>query len=172
MTTTKSTILGLAAVLAGLPIAAHAANTRPTKDMDMKAVRGQMSSPAETFPFGHPGTAGRVDRVIRVTAMEFRYVPAAITVHAGETVEFVVTNKGVLDHELFLGTVSEQKEHEQEMSAQSGQGMHDPNGVTVPKGKSASLIWTFTRPMTIQYACHVPGHYAAGMYGVLTITRS
>ncbi len=172
MTTTRSMILGLAAALAVLPIAGRAGDTRPMKDMAMKAMHGPMSSPADTFPFGHPGTAARVDRVIRITATEFKYAPAAISVRAGETVKFVVTNKGMLDHEFFLGTVSEQKEHEKEMATQPGQGMNNPNGVTVPKGKSASLIWTFTKPMTIQYACHVPGHYSAGMYGVLTITRS
>ena len=176
MTSFKSAFLGLATLLAALPIAGRAGNAQPMQDMsmkgmDMKAMRGQMPSPGEAFPFGRPGTAARVDRIIRITATEFKYEPATISVRAGETVEFVVTNKGMLDHELFLGTVSEQKDHEKEMSASPSQPMHDPNGIAVPKGKTASLIWTFTKPMTIQYACHVPGHYAAGMYGVLTITR-
>jgi len=47
--------------------------------------------------------------------------------------------------------------------------MDDPNGVAVPVGKTGTLVWKFTTPMTIQYACHVPGHYADGMYGKLVI---
>jgi uncharacterized cupredoxin-like copper-binding protein len=162
-------ILGFAVILAALPIAGRAADMQSMSGTDMKGMGRQMPSAAQTFPFGHPGTAARVDRVIHVTATEYKYLPAAISVRAGETVKFVVTNKGMLDHEFVLGTVSEQKEHEREMAAHPGREMHDPNGITIPKGRTASLIWTFTRPMTIQYACHVAGHYGAGMYGMLTI---
>jgi uncharacterized cupredoxin-like copper-binding protein len=137
--------------------------------MGMGSMHGEMSSLPATFPFGHPGAAERVDRVIRVMATEFKYLPAAIEVRAGETVRFVITNTGTLDHEFVLGSSSEQQEHETEMSLHPNSGMHDRNAVAVPKGKTASLIWTFTGPMTIRYACHLPGHYVAGMYGVLTV---
>lgn len=169
MTSSKSVFLGLATLLAALPIASRAGNAQPLQDMN--AMHGQMPSSGEAFPFGHPGTAARVDRIIRITATEFGYLPAVIRVRTGETVEFVVTNKGVFDHEFFLGTVAAQHAHEKEMAAHPDTKMDDPNGVSIPPGASATLIWTFTKPMTIQYACHVPGHYAAGMYGVLTITR-
>jgi len=168
----RSATLGLASIVAMLPITGPAADMQPMKgmDVDMSVNAGHGQIAAVTFPFGHPGSGTHVDRVIRITATEYRYLPAAISFHSGETVKFVVSNKGMVDHEFVLGTVSEQKEHEKEMSAHPGMEMHDPNGISVPKGSRASLIWTFTRPMTIQYACHLAGHYAAGMHGVLTIT--
>ncbi len=127
------------------------------------------SSGHESFPFGHPGDAKRVDRVIKITANEFSFMPSSLTVKAGETIKFVVTNAGKIKHEFVLGTKSEQREHDKEMQAMPHMKMDDPNGISIPKGETASLIWTFTKPMVIQYACHEPGHYAAGMYGELSV---
>lgn len=172
MKTLKITLFtALAVSVITLPLLSHADGMQSMAGMDMKNMHGHMSSHAETFPFGHPGKAGQVNRVIRITAMDFKYEPASITVKAGETIKFVVTNKGMVDHEFVLGTVEEQKEHDKEMAAHPNMKMNDPNGIAIPKGKTASLIWTFTKPMTIQYACHVPGHYAAGMYGELKISK-
>ena len=124
----------------------------------------------ESFPFGHPGKAGDVDRVIKVGATEFKFDPATIDVKQGETIRFEVTNTGKISHEFTLGTKAEQAEHDKEMEEHPNMKMDDdPNGITVPVGKTESLVWTFTKPMTIRYACHVPGHYAAGMYGTLHI---
>lgn len=164
-------VVTVTAVVLALPAFGQAQGMESMKGMDMKGMHGEMSSHAETFPFGHPGKPGQVDRVIKVTAMDFKYEPASITVKAGKTIKFVVTNKGVVDHEFVLGTVEEQKEHDKEMAEHPNMKMDDPNGIAIPKGKTASLIWTFTKPMTIQYACHVPGHYAAGMYGTLKIEK-
>ncbi|VAV92898.1 hypothetical protein MNBD_ALPHA06-1830, partial [hydrothermal vent metagenome] len=36
-------------------------------------------------------------------------------------------------------------------------------------GETRSLIWTFTKGADIEYACHLPGHYEAGMRGKLDI---
>ncbi|MGH8282154.1 MAG: plastocyanin/azurin family copper-binding protein [Gammaproteobacteria bacterium] len=30
-------------------------------------------------------------------------------------------------------------------------------------------MWTFTRDGTVEYACHDPGHFAAGMVGKIVI---
>ena len=31
------------------------------------------------------------------------------------------------------------------------------------RGETAELEWTFTEPGRYQFACHVPGHFEAGM---------
>ena len=44
--------------------------------------------------------------------------------------------------------------------------MHAESGlVEVPAGATAQLIYTFDQPGTLEFACHVAGHYAAGMRG-------
>jgi uncharacterized cupredoxin-like copper-binding protein len=45
----------------------------------------------------------------------------------------------------------------------------EPNGVEVPAGGSARLVYTFDQLGTLEYGCHVPGHYAAGMLGTVTV---
>lgn len=145
----------------------------------------------ERFSFGHPGQARQVDRVIPVKAGDIFFDPKSVTVRAGETVKFVVTNTGKLVHEFVLGDQAEQAEHEREMRAMAsmpmqgmdmgnGHGMpmsgmqgmhHDPNGIRIEPGQTVSLIWTFTRPGRVEYGCHEPGHFAAGMVGKITVTR-
>lgn len=152
---------------------------------------GMAAMQSEASAWGHPGKAGAVDRTIHIQAEDsMRFVPAKLTVKAGQTVKFVITNVGKLKHELVLGPKSEQEEHEKEMqsmmnmksrcmgnmkgmsmkSMHCGEGMHaDPNEVTLPPGTTKMLVWTFTRPGTYQYACHEPGHYAVGMFGRITV---
>jgi uncharacterized cupredoxin-like copper-binding protein len=36
---------------------------------------------------------------------------------------------------------------------------------------SGELIWRFTRAMTLEFACNVPGHYEAGMVGQVRFVR-
>ena len=47
--------------------------------------------------------------------------------------------------------------------------MHDDaNAVLVEPGATAELIWTFTNAADLEFACNIPGHYQAGMYGRVT----
>ena len=46
----------------------------------------------------------------------------------------------------------------------------EPNAVDVPAGTTVRLVYTFDQPGTLEYGCHVPGHYPAGMRGTITVT--
>jgi uncharacterized cupredoxin-like copper-binding protein len=110
-----------------------------------------------------------VSRTIQIeTTDALRFVPDQVSVNAGDTVAFEITNSGVLPHEFFIGTPTEQQAHEAEMSG--GSNMSDePNAVAVPAGGTARLVYTFDQTGTLEYGCHVPGHYAAGMFGTITV---
>ena len=41
----------------------------------------------------------------------------------------------------------------------------DPNSVLLEPGQSKEVVWKFTEKGDIEFACNVPGHYQAGMYG-------
>jgi uncharacterized cupredoxin-like copper-binding protein/Cu/Ag efflux protein CusF len=113
---------------------------------------------------GKPGKASAAKRTIEVTMHDtMRYEPASITVKAGETVRFVVRNKGQLSHEFGIGTLEEQAKHAEMMKAMPDMKHDDPNVITVEPGQKKELIWQFTRAGTFEIACHVPGHYPAGM---------
>ena len=122
-----------------------------------------------TFWFGHVGDAAQVKRTITLSATDLKFTPIQIAVTTGETVKFEVRNDGQLEHEFILGNEAEQVEHDKEMAAMAGMKMTHINGVSVAPGKTGTLIWTFTKAGSLQYACHVPGHYVAGMVGQLTI---
>ena len=124
-----------------------------------------------------PGAASELalpDRTVRVDATDqLRFSPDALTVEEGETVAFVVTNTGVVPHELVIGDEAVQDEHEQEMAGGEEESMEEmgdaPYAVDVPPGETVTLVYTFEEAGTILFGCHVPGHYPAGMRGVVTV---
>lgn len=135
---------------------------------------GGMSMPAsggEHFAFGHPGPGSGPVRVIHIRALDtLRFDPSRIVVTRGETVEFVVTNAGKLAHEFVIGDAAEQAAHEKEMEAMPNMSMEDDvNGISLPPGHTRTLVWTFTHGGTFEFACHIPGHFAAGMVGKIIV---
>jgi uncharacterized cupredoxin-like copper-binding protein len=112
-------------------------------------------------------------RTIAISATDqLRFSPDAFTARAGETVAFDISNPGPLPHEFTVGNVSVQQAHEQEMA--SGNAMEPSQDATfsvdVPAGQTTRLVYTFEQPGTQLFGCHVPGHYAAGMLGTITVT--
>lgn len=143
---------------------------------------------------GTPGKASAATRTIEVTMVDNEYKPASITVKPGETIKFVVTNKGALVHEFNIGTAEMHVAHQKEMmmmvehgvleadkinhaaakkmQASMGHGMHnDPNSVLLEPGKTGTIIWTFPKGGTLEFACNVPGHYEAGMVGKFAVSK-
>jgi uncharacterized cupredoxin-like copper-binding protein len=120
---------------------------------------------------GGPAEADEAARTVEVTTLDtMTFEPSAITVSAGETVTFRVTNTGLLAHEFTLGDAAMQQAHADEM-AQMGDAMaHDQaNSLTLRPGETKQLTWQFGDAGTLEYACHQPGHYQAGMRGQITI---
>lgn len=147
-----------------------AAGSAPGSGMDMAS----MDEHADAFGFGEPADASQADRTVEVVASDdFAYDPELVEVQAGETVTFRVQNTGQIVHEFVLGDEHEQDEHEQEMSAMSpGMVMHEePNAISIEPGETEEITWTFTGAGEVLYGCHEPGHYDAGMVGVITVSE-
>lgn len=156
------------------------------------------AEPAHTFAFGQPAPAAQATRSVEVVMSDMAFEPKTIQIKAGETVRFVLVNKGQLLHEFNLGDAAMHAKHQQEMlqmqqsgmltptgmeemshdmagmdHAAMGHGMKhdDPNSVLVEPGKSAELTWTFNKATNLEFACNIPGHYQAGMVGKLTVSQ-
>lgn len=137
---------------------------------------------------GEPGKAENVSRTIEVTMMDNYYEPESIAVEPGETIRFRVKNEGGLVHEFNIGTATMHEAHQKEMQMMVEHGVikgdridhemmemdmgnghsmkhDDPNSVLMEPGESKEIIWTFTEAADLEFACNVPGHYQAGMYG-------
>src|SRR3546814_11410263 len=58
-------------------------------------------------------------------------------------------------------------------SKMSGHSMthDDPNSVLVEPGKTKEIVWTFPQAADLEFECHVPGHYEAGMVGHIRFGR-
>lgn len=115
-----------------------------------------------------PSASPTAPREIEVALSEFAYDPANFDVAAGETVRFVVTNTGAVQHELRLTTKAAVDEHiAGGHDGGHGSSAHDPGVVVVEPGETKSLEWTFAGdpdgPTIV--ACLIPGHYEAGMHG-------
>lgn len=120
--------------------------------------------------YGVPGEADQVTRTVEVLADDnMRYTPDAITARRGETIRFVVKNTGHLAHEFVLGDAQELNEHAALMRRYPDMEHDDPNMAKVAPGGTATLIWTFTQPGTVEFACLLPGHYEAGMKGSIEV---
>lgn len=120
---------------------------------------------------GEAADPADADRTVSITASDqLAFDPTAIDVTLGETITFVIENTGAADHEFVLSSEAFQAVHEEEM-ATGAMEMSGPNEVEVPAGETASLTWHFTEPGETQYGCHVPGHYAVGMHGTITVSE-
>lgn len=125
---------------------------------------------AEQKAFGIAGDPGKADRTIRLSMSDkMRFSPQVIEVTQGETVKFVVSNKGKLLHEMVLGTPAELQEHAALMKKFPGMEHDEPHMVHVKPGKSEQLAWTFNRPGEFDFACLIAGHFDAGMAGKIVV---
>ncbi|MFJ2680123.1 copper-resistant cuproprotein CopI [Pseudomonas sivasensis] len=149
-----------------------------------------MADASHSYAFGQPAAADKATRTVEVTLQDIAFAPKSLDVKAGETVRFVLVNKGQLLHEFSLGDAAMHAAHQKEMLQMQASGMltstgmgkmdhsamgrgamkhDDPNSVLVEPGKTAELTWTFTQATGLEFACNLPGHYQAGMVGKLTV---
>lgn len=141
-----------------LSIALGAAEKHP------HATRHEHGHASKQANFGQPGKADQVQRTIEVKALDtLRYDPQTFTVKAGETIRFVVTNVGQLKHEFIIGDPAEQRAHAEMMKKMPGMVHEDPNALSLEPGETKTLIWQFGQAGVVEVACHVSGHYEAGM---------
>lgn len=103
---------------------------------------------------------------IAISIRNSRFQPAHVTVRAGTPVRFVVTNGDPIAHEFVIGTPAEHRAHER--AATEG---HDgaPGQADLEIGETQVVPFVFPRPGTLEFACHVPGHFAYGMRGVIRV---
>ncbi|HYD96481.1 MAG TPA: cupredoxin family protein [Noviherbaspirillum sp.] len=126
----------------------------------------------EADMFGKPGNARKVSRTLPVEMTDdMRFGPAAVSVKQGETIRFVVTNKGKLLHEMVLGTMDELKAHGKAMSQQRQLRHDDPSSAHVEPGQKGDIVWQFTKAGDFYFACLIPGHFEAGMFGKIKVLK-
>lgn len=100
---------------------------------------------------------------------DLRFEPDEISVAAGETVRFEVTNDGEIDHEFLVGDEEAQAMYADEMS-EGGMDHATDAGVSVAPGETESFEYTFDASEDLLAGCHEPGHYEGGMVAAIAVT--
>jgi uncharacterized cupredoxin-like copper-binding protein len=95
-----------------------------------------------------------------------RFAPSEVAVVEGTEVTFVVVNGDPINHELIVGPPEVHDEHRVGTHAQ-----HPPvpGEVSVPALSRAVTTYRFDEPGTVEFACHLPGHYDHGMRGEVEV---
>ena len=139
--------------------------------MNRRLLLGTFANEHEESAVGQPGLASNVSRTVAVRMTdEMRFEPAQVSAKQGETIRFVISNSGKVKHEFVLDTEAELKEHYQAMLKNPDMVHVDPNRVTLAPGESGEVVWQFTKAGNINFACLQPGHYDAGMKGIVAVS--
>ncbi len=150
------------------------------------------SNAASMKMIGSKGDPKDVTRVIEVKMYDNYYEPNSIQVKKGETIKIIVTNLGDLVHEYNIGTKEMHIEHQPEMARliehdillgdwidhkkmremskkDHSLGHKHANSVMLEPNKTGEIIWKFSKDISLEMACNIPGHYESGMVGPITI---
>ncbi len=107
------------------------------------------------------------EQTVTITIHYSGFEPTALTVARGVPVTFVLVNGDPIDHEWLIG--------DDEFHDRHRAGTHETHGavpteVTVPALGTVETTITFEESGRFAYICHLPGHEAYGMVGVLTVS--
>ena len=124
----------------------------------------------EQKDWGIAGDAKAARRSIEVgMGDDMRFKPERIEVRRGETVKFIVHNRGTLLHEFVIGTKKELDEHAALMIKFPTMEHDEPYMAHVGPGQAGTIVWTFNRAGDFDFACLIAGHYQAGMKGRIQV---
>ena len=127
-----------------------------------------------TFAAGDPGDPKKpISRTIEIIAREaegkMSYTPDKIEVRRGEQIRFVIKNEGELAHEFLLDSFEGNAKHKSQMEKNPTMEHDEPNGTRLETKKAGEILWVFDKVGAFEFACLIPGHYEAGMKGVVTV---
>ena len=111
-----------------------------------------VATPETAMTAGTPAAAGDV----QVTLIDGSISASATTFTVGQKYTFQVMNMGTLPHQFYI-----EKAGAEDAPLKSDSGNAEIESFDA--GKTMTLEFTFTEAGIYQFACHVPGHYAAGM---------
>ena len=92
------------------------------------------------------------------------FEPSELSAPVGVPVTVVLRNRDPIDHEWILG---DQAVHERHRTGTEPVHAARPTEITVPAGETRRTTIVIDEAGSLQYICHLPGHEAYGMVGLL-----
>jgi uncharacterized cupredoxin-like copper-binding protein len=106
-------------------------------------------------------------RSVTIAMHYSHYEPASVTVPAGVPVTFLLRNEDPIEHEWIVGDEATHRRHRTGTEPHHGER---PTEQSIAALSTVRTTVTFPRPGTYRYICHLPGHEAYGMVGIITVT--
>lgn len=97
------------------------------------------------------GGAAAGGNEIKVTASDYKFTPADITVKRGEAITITLENKGSVEHDWVAEAINAKF------------------AAVVKPGQTGKLTFTASQAGTFDFHCTVPGHKELGMVGKITV---
>jgi uncharacterized cupredoxin-like copper-binding protein len=95
-----------------------------------------------------------------------RFGPTEVVATAGVPLTIVLVNTDPIDHEWLVG---DEAFHERHRTGTEPHHGDRPTEVDVPAGETVTTTVTFQQPGEYRFICHLPGHEAYGMVGILRV---
>ena len=137
----------------------HGARRRPA--LFAVPLLGALTVGVAALAAGVPIDLHVVDVRIRYSA----FAPPAIQVPYGRPITFVIRNDDPIEHEWIVG---DDVVHEVHRTGIEEHHASRPTEVSLPALSTVRTTVTFDRPLSWQFICHLPGHEAYGMIGLVT----
>jgi uncharacterized cupredoxin-like copper-binding protein len=112
------------------------------------------------------GCTASAATTIEIEIRYSRFIPAEVTVPAGVPVTFVFRNEDPIDHEWIVGDDEVHAHHRTGTDPLHGD---IPTEIYLPALEARTTAVTFDEPGQLLFICHLPGHEAYGMTGVVTV---
>jgi uncharacterized cupredoxin-like copper-binding protein len=114
------------------------------------------------------GSSSGGSTTVNVTMTDFAFQSSTTTFQTGVSYHFVVTNKGSVAHQFVIMPVMSNPSNDQVNSAK----LAGIEGDGIKAGGSDNFDYTFKEAAPsgkLEFACHLPGHYDAGMHMAITV---
>jgi uncharacterized cupredoxin-like copper-binding protein len=116
------------------------------------------------------GSSGTTSPVrVTVTLTDFKITSSLDSFQVNVPYHFVVSNQGSVEHEFYIIPPESAQISQEQVKQDALAGIPAPQ---LQPGQSANFDYTFTKaapPGTLEFACHLPGHYEAGMHLSITV---
>jgi uncharacterized cupredoxin-like copper-binding protein len=97
---------------------------------------------------------------------DFSVTPGKTELQAGKPYLFEVTNTGAATHEFVVEPASAVDEP---LAKVANGAKMEAEAEDIAPGQTQVMLWTFANPGDYQMACHVPGHFEAGMKAMFKV---
>ena len=109
---------------------------------------------------------------IQITLEEFKITSSLTTFSVGVPYHFVITNKGTMEHEIYIMPPTTSDMTADQISALKSTALAGIAADKLAAGATQSFDYTFTKAYpsgSMEFACHLPGHYEGGMKQAIVV---